>query len=186
MAKYDTQDRRVLLQIADQAIAFGLEYNKGLLLNLENYSNKLREVRASFVTLRKRNNLRGCIGTIKGYQELVRDVANNAFSAAFADSRFPPLDKTEYDQISIHISVLTQAKKIHFTSEEDLLGKLRPNIDGLILTEQSNTATFLPSVWEDIHSPQVFLNHLKMKAGLPQDYWSDTITFGRYTTECIS
>jgi hypothetical protein len=70
-----------------------------------------------------------------------------------------------------------------FATEADLLAQIRPGIDGLILTEGQARGTFLPSVWESLAEPRDFLNHLKRKAGLPADHWSDRVRVERYTTE---
>ena len=70
-----------------------------------------------------------------------------------------------------------------FTSQQDLLQQIRPGIDGLILTSGSHRGTFLPSVWESLATPEEFLSHLKLKAGLSASYWSDDIRIERYTTE---
>ncbi len=66
-------------------------------------------------------------------------------------------------------------------SEADLLSRLRPGVDGLILLEDDQRATFLPSVWESLRNPSDFLDALREKAGLPPGYWSPTLRFERYT-----
>ena len=65
------------------------------------------------------------------------------------------------------------------------MSKLRPGVDGLVLEERGQRGTFLPSVWESLPSPRQFLAQLKVKAGLPADYWSDSIKVERYTVEDI-
>ncbi|MGW8227546.1 MAG: AmmeMemoRadiSam system protein A, partial [Gammaproteobacteria bacterium] len=107
----------------------------------------------------------------------------NAYAAAFEDTRFPPLSAAEYDQLEYHISILNPAEAIEFESEADLLQQLQPGIDGLILEERGRRATFLPSVWESLPQAADFLRHLKMKAGLAPDYWSNTLHAQRYTVE---
>ena len=74
---------------------------------------------------------------------------------------------------------------MHFKSEADLLKQIRPGIDGLILSDGLYKGTFLPSVWESLPDPKQFLMHLKMKAGLKPDHWSDTIKAERYVVELI-
>ncbi len=137
---------------------------------------------AAFVTLKKNGQLRGCIGSLSAYRPLPEDVAENAFSAAFRDHRFNTLTEDEMDEIEISISVLTAPELMVFTSEQDLLSQLQPGVDGMILTEGGNRGTFLPSVWENYPEPASFLSHLKMKAGLPADYWSGTLKVERYKT----
>lgn len=180
-----SEEKLILLNIADDAIHYGLEKNSLLQIKLEDYPEKLRELGASFITLKINKNLRGCIGTIKAYQPLVQDVASNAYAAAFCDPRFWPLTKEEYPKITKQISVLSKPENIFFSSEKDLLSQIRPGIDGLILSDCGCCGTFLPAVWESLPTPELFLSHLKLKAGLPEDYWSKTIKVEKYTTEVI-
>jgi AmmeMemoRadiSam system protein A len=140
-------------------------------------------VRASFVTLNIADRLRGCIGRLEATRPLVEDLADNAFSAAFRDPRFPPLSALEYTQIALHVSILSPATELEFNDQADLVRRIRPGIDGLILIEGSHRGTFLPSVWESLPEPREFIAQLKVKAGLPADYWSDRIKVLRYTTE---
>jgi AmmeMemoRadiSam system protein A len=130
--------------------------------------------------------LRGCIGHLEATLPLVEDVAENAFSAAFRDPRFPALRDTEYAALELHISVLTPAEPLDCNSESDLLRQMRPYQDGLILAEGLRRGTFLPSVWEQLPEPREFLRHLKRKAGLPDDYWSPSLQIYRYETESFS
>ena len=116
---------------------------------------------------------------------LAEDIAENAFLAAFRDPRFPPLADDELGELEIHLSILTPAEPVSFTSEKDLITRLQPGIDGLILEEGHRRGTFLPSVWEQLPEPEQFLRHLKQKAGLPPDHWSDSIRIFRYRTEMI-
>lgn len=175
--------RSTLLATARASIRQGLDTGSALEVDIEEYDQSLREQRACFVTLHRNHNLRGCIGHLEAVQPLIRDVAENAFAAAFKDPRFTPLDEYEMEGLDIHISVLTPAQPLAFSSEQDLLSRLRPGIDGLILEEGDNRGTFLPSVWESLSDPEAFLRHLKIKAGLPGSYWSDTVTIYRYETE---
>lgn len=185
MSDYSEDEKKILLEAADAAIKFGLEHGKCLSLDITKYPEKLQQKRASFVTLEINHQLRGCIGTLFAHQPLVLDVAHNAFAAAFQDSRFDPLSSAEYPLLTKHISVLSVPVPMQFDSEENLLSQLRPGIDGLFLSDQGRRGTFLPSVWESLPDPRQFLQHLKMKAGLPPSYWSDTIKIERYTSEVI-
>ena len=138
------------------------------------------------VTLERRGQLRGCIGMLEAVRPLVRDIAENAFAAAFRDPRFPPLTIDELADLELHISILSPAEAVHFKSEQDLIEQLKPGIDGLILREGYRRGTFLPSVWEQLPDASQFLRHLKQKAGLPADYWSDSLKIFRYSTEMFS
>ena len=122
---------------------------------------------------------------LEAVRPLARDVAENAFSAAFRDNRFPPLAADEFDDLELHISILSPPEPMTFRSEQDLIAQIRPEIDGLILEEGLRRGTFLPSVWESLPNPHQFLKHLKQKAGLPTEYWSDTIKVSRYTAEIV-
>lgn len=176
----------VLLETARRAIAHGLETGKPLEIDARNFSVEVQRVQASFVTLMQRGELRGCIGGLEARMPLVEDVALHAFQAAFRDPRFSPLAPHELPDLEISISVLNPPERLPSLSEAELLRTLRPGQDGLILEEGHHYATFLPSVWENLRSPHDFLNHLKLKAGLPIDYWSPSLHFSRYTAESIS
>lgn len=177
------QDRRLLLDLARDSIRHGLENGRPLRIKVEDYPPSLQAQRAVFVTLNRRGALRGCIGHLEAIQPLVTDVVENAFASAFKDPRFPPLAAAEFDDLEIHISVLSPATPMTFSSEADLLRQLRPGVDGLILEDGPHRGTFLPSVWESLPQPLEFLRNLKMKAGLPADHWSDRVRVYRYQTE---
>ena len=174
-----------LLDLAKSSIQHGLQTGCPLKVNLADFPVELTEHRATFVTLHKNHQLRGCIGMLEATRPLAEDIAENAFSAAFRDPRFPPLADDELDKLEIHLSILTPAEPVLFTSEKDLITRLQPGIDGLILEEGHRRGTFLPSVWEQLPEPEQFLRHLKQKAGLPPDYWSENIRIFRYQTEMI-
>jgi len=182
-AVYDEAVRAQLLNIAWDSIDSGLATGRPQLPALDDLAASMRELRASFVTLHLNQQLRGCIGLLEARYPLATDVAQNAFSAAFRDPRFGPLTPGERDDLTLHIAVLSPAEPIAFTDETDLLAKLRPGIDGLILEDAGYRGTFLPAVWESLPEANDFWRQLKRKAGLPVDYWSGTITVRRYTTE---
>lgn len=175
--------RKELLTIAENSIRHGLSKKCPLTVDLEHVLPDLREPGASFVTLERQGRLRGCIGTLEARRPLAADVAHNAFQSAFRDPRFPPLDESELQGLEIHISVLSPAEPMTFGSEEDFIRQLRPGVDGVILEEGWHRGTFLPAVWEDLPNPRDFVQHLKLKAGLPANYWSKTIKAYRYTAE---
>lgn len=182
-AALDQTHRATLLQVARDSIRHGLDRGRPLGVRIEKYAPPLQALGASFVTLHRTDQLRGCIGHLEATQALVQDVAANAFAAAFRDPRFPPLREDELPQLRVHVSVLTPTFPIPFSSEEDLIAKLRPGVDGLILEEGSARGTFLPSVWESLPDPPEFLRHLKVKAGLKPGHWSDRVKVYRYATE---
>lgn len=140
------------------------------------------EKAATFVTLKLKGELRGCIGSLQASQPLLLDVWQNAYHAAFHDSRFLPLTAAEFEEIQIEVSVLTPAVALNISSEEELCDILRPGIDGVILEleDGSHRATFLPAVWDTLPQKKDFLLHLKRKAGLPDNYWSPSIQVSLY------
>ncbi|HEY5602702.1 MAG TPA: AmmeMemoRadiSam system protein A [Gammaproteobacteria bacterium] len=180
-------DRQTLHQIANASIRYSLEHGADTeyerTLHLTDYSPALLQTRATFVTLHMDDQLRGCIGTLEARLPLTIDTAHNARAAAFHDPRFAPLSKPEFDRLRIHISILGIPEAMTFSSEQDLIRQLRPGVDGLILTTAGRRGTFLPSVWESLPAPDVFLAHLKLKAGLPTSYWPADVKVERYTTE---
>jgi MEMO1 family protein len=127
---------------------------------------------ASFVTLRRRGRLRGCIGTFVAARPLMVDVAQNAFNAAFRDPRFLPLRHDELAELELSVALLTRPAEIACDGDDDLLRQLEPRQDGLIITDQGKQALFLPAVWHEIGEPRQFLAQLKLKAGLAADHWS--------------
>ncbi len=175
--------RQYLKSLAMQSIEYGLEQGKVIQVNLDDLPEELSVERASFVTLNKGAELRGCIGMLYATRPLAEDIADNSFAAAFRDHRFHPLVKQELAELSITISVLSPPELICCRSESELLEQLTPCADGLILREGSYQATFLPTVWQSLPNPTDFVQQLKNKAGLTADYWSPELQAYRYTTE---
>jgi AmmeMemoRadiSam system protein A len=128
----------------------------------------------TFVTLKIKGALRGCIGNLSPAGPVAESVRCNAISAAFHDSRFAPLTPLELENVEIDISVLSQPQTLEYRDGADLTSKLRPGIDGVILKLGSAGATFLPQVWDQLPSPELFLGHLCMKAGLADTAWQDS------------
>lgn len=183
MSSLNESEQSTLLSIARQSIEYGLYHGRSLPVDSSEHVPALQVLRASFVTLERNGHLRGCIGMLEAVRPLVEDVARNAFAAAFEDPRFPPLKRQELGDLDLHISVLSPSVAMNFMDEADLIRQLQPDIDGLILHDRGYRGTFLPSVWQQLPDPRQFLCHLKQKAGLPGDYWSDTLTVRRYSTQ---
>lgn len=183
---YTEIERQQLLDIARESIRFGLKEGRPLEIDQHKLPENLLEKRATFVTLNEDGKLRGCIGTITPCLSLAQDVAQRAYSAAFSDPRFPKVQADEVEKLDISISVLTPLEPIHFETEEELLKQIKPNFDGLILHAGSaHRGVFLPSVWEELPNKRKFLKQLKLKAGLPEDYWSDEVRVSRFHTEYL-
>jgi AmmeMemoRadiSam system protein A len=134
------------------------------------------------VTLHTHGELRGCIGSLEPVRPLGVDVRENALAAAFRDPRFPPLAAREFDATSVEVSLLSPAERLYVTDEEDLAGRLRPGVDGLILEHEGRRATYLPQVWEAIPDPRDFVAALKRKAGWSQGFWSPRVNVFLYAT----
>jgi len=159
-----------LLQLARRSIGRKLgRREENPILN----GNALRRKSGTFVTLKIRGQLRGCIGNIEPADTLVESIERNALHAAFHDFRFSPLIPEELDRVRIDISILTPASLLEYTDGEDLVRKLRPGVDGVILSYGQTGATFLPQVWDQLPQPEQFLGHLCRKAGLPERTWCD-------------
>ncbi len=145
----------------------------------------LQEPGASFVTLSIDGNLRGCIGSLQAHRPLGEDIVANARAAAFSDPRFPPLTAKELAQVEVEVSVLEKPQpllgKASGFSQAEVLEALRPGVDGVILQYGPARGTFLPQVWKSLPDPEQFLTQLKMKAGLPPDFWSKDIQIFTYT-----
>jgi len=180
-----TSDHPLLLRTASEAVAYGLSHGRAMTPRTDGLPGRLIVPRATFVTLQLAGRLRGCIGTLIAARPLIQDIAWNAFAAAFRDPRFPPVNVGELVLLNYHISVLSPPEPMTFQDEADLLSQMRPGVDGLLLTDREHRGTFLPSVWEQLPDPLTFLQHLKRKAGLPVDHWSDTLKVERYTAESI-
>lgn len=178
--------RATLLDVARRSIEHGLQTGRPLVVSASEYHPALKAMRASFVTLQLRGQLRGCIGHLEAVQPLVVDVAENAFAAAFRDPRFAPLSRAEWPAVEIHLSILSPPEPLQFTDEADLIGQLQPGVDGLILRDGRSRGTFLPSVWEGLPDPVDFLTQLKRKAGLAANHWSEHIQVFRYRTESFA
>jgi len=129
----------------------------------------LNQKKATFVTLKIDNQLRGCIGSILPNRILLDDIIENSKSAAFRDVRFSPLTLEEFPKIDIEISILTIPKKIEYESIEELKKIIRPQIDGVILSLANYQATFLPVVWEELPFFELFFAELCIKAGMNGD-----------------
>ena len=140
---------------------------------------------ATFITLHSDDNLRGCIGSIIAHRTLLDDVIHNAKSAAFSDPRFSPLNLDESSHLKLEVSVLSEPTILEYENYEDLLQKVQPNIDGLILKHERYQGTFLPQVWEQLPSAKEFLEHLSMKAGANPSIYSEHPTIYRYGVEHI-
>jgi AmmeMemoRadiSam system protein A len=177
--------KAMLLDIARQSIACGLRTGQPLAVDPNAYPPELGVLRATFVTLRRAGELRGCLGGLEASRPLVADVADHAFGAAFRDHRFPPVEADELDELEIHVSILSPLEPLSAPNEEALVDAIRPGVDGLVVRDGARQGTFLPAVWESLPEPSAFWRELKRKAGLPLDAWSSRWEILRYTVESL-
>ncbi|MGD9158704.1 MAG: AmmeMemoRadiSam system protein A [Desulfobacteraceae bacterium] len=169
--KLTREEGDYLLALARKTIEEKL-FNKDLPEDDKNISEKYLEKRGTFVTLTIHHNLRGCIGHIAPQEALIDGIKINAINAAFRDPRFPPLSKEEWKGVRVEISILTEPVPLEYSGSKDLLDKLRPGIDGVIIkNEYSQSAVFLPQVWDQLPDKAEFLTHLCMKAGMNGSEW---------------
>ena len=166
----------ILLPIARAAISTAL----GRAMATAEDAAWLQEPGATFVTLTQQGQLRGCIGSLQAHRTLLADLKANAVAAALQDPRFAPLTLLELAQTAIEVSWLSPMEPIHFDSEAQALAQLQPGIDGVVFEFEHYRSTFLPQVWEQLPSAREFMAHLKHKAGLPPDFWANSVRLHRY------
>jgi uncharacterized protein len=166
-----SEEKVILLKLARQTLEAEVRGDPIRPLNLDEFSPALLADGTSFVTLTKNGQLRGCIGALEPTQALVADVRDHTIAAVTKDYRFPNVNPYELDEISIEISRLTPAQPLAYADDKDLIQKLRPGIDGVVLKDGFRRATFLPQVWEKLSDPEVFLGQLCVKMGNPMKAW---------------
>ncbi len=164
-------ERQTLLGIARAAVEHAAQGKTSPAVQLAGLPPALQADGASFVTLTRHGDLRGCIGALQAYQPLAVDVQEHAVAAATQDFRFMPVQPGELAEITIEISRLTTPVPLVYTDPQDLIRKLRPRVDGVILQDGARRATFLPQVWEQIPQPERFLEHLCQKMGVHSQAW---------------
>jgi AmmeMemoRadiSam system protein A len=169
--KLTAEEKDILLKLARQALEAGVRGQKLQPLDLKSMRPRLQKEGASFITLTIGGKLRGCIGALEASQPLAEDVREHAIAAALQDFRFPKVGPEELPHIDIEVSRLTPPVPLEYSIPDDLLAKLRPGIDGVILRDGIRRATFLPQVWEKVPDPAEFLDHLCYKMGAEPDLW---------------
>lgn len=145
----------------------------------------LAEDGATFVTLNYDHHLRGCIGSIIAHRSLLDDILGNAVSAGFNDPRFSALRAEDLSHLNLEVSLLSTPTILEYYDYDDLVEKIRPEVDGLILKHGIYQGTFLPQVWEQLPSPEQFLEHLSYKAGANPSIYSEHPTIYYYTVDAI-
>ncbi|AXA36155.1 hypothetical protein BRCON_1378 [Candidatus Sumerlaea chitinivorans] len=165
------EEGRLLVQLARRTVEEVVRFGRLPVVRPEEFPKKFHDPKGCFVTLTKHGQLRGCIGQIFPREPLYQAVMSSARSAALEDPRFSPVRPAELSELEIEVSVLTVPKPLAFSSPEDLLAKLQPHRDGVVLKIGPYMATFLPQVWEQLPRKEDFLSHLSRKAGCAADAW---------------
>lgn len=171
MSGFSSQERQLLLELARESVSATAMDRRLPRVDPANLPERLAAPGASFVTLMLHGRLRGCIGTLQAVLPLAEDVILRASSAARDDPRFPPVSEPELAELQIEISVLSAPRPLDYSSPQQLLERLRPQVDGVVLAHGRQRATFLPQVWERVPDPVQFIEMLCSKAGLPADAW---------------
>jgi len=170
--KLTIEEQNLLLRLAREAMERGVRGENMPPLDPAALPAPLRENGSAFVTLTVRGQLRGCIGSLEAHRSLAEDVRDHAVAAALRDPRFHPVEEAELNGIKIEVSRLTPPVPLEYTDADDLLSKLCPYVDGVILRDGTyQRATFLPQVWEKIPDRAEFLNNLCQKMGAKPDLW---------------
>lgn len=185
-SRLEPGSRALLLETAAEAIESHFERRTAAGPAEAALPAELRELRASFVTLTIDGELRGCCGTLEASRALATDVWHNARASAFGDPRFAPLEAWEWQRVDLEVSVLSRLERVPVRSEAELLARLVPGEDGLVIAWRGSRATFLPKVWEQLRDPLDFLGHLKRKAGWAPGFWAEDVEVWRYFTESVA
>jgi uncharacterized protein len=179
------REQELLLGLARQAlqaVVCGQEAPSIIELNLP---PALLRPAACFVTLTAEGGLRGCIGSLQPNAPLYQTVRLRAAQAACEDVRFPPVQPDDVPGLHIEISVLTPLQRLDYDRPPDLLRRLRPGVDGLLLALGGNSATFLPQVWQQAPEPETFVSRLCEKLGAVPDAWR-CLRFEAYTYQAFT
>jgi AmmeMemoRadiSam system protein A len=160
-------DKKELIEIAKNTI-FSIINNLSIEENLI-LKKKYSEKRGLFVTLKKNNELRGCIGFIHPIYSIYEGIKKASIAAAFEDPRFEPLRKEELNKIKYEISILSIPKK---SDNKDIEQKVRVGYHGIIIKKGLNSGLLLPQVAEEYNwNSKEFLEHTCIKAGInPKSY----------------
>lgn len=174
-----------LLDVAKRVIVKGAREKERPKLQFKNVPRALLSYRSCFATIEIKGQLRGCYGSFIPNKSLLFDVVEQSYNAAFLDNRFRPMNEKDIKKATISLSLLSIPTRFPVEDEADLIEKLKPGQDGLILRDGTQQALFLPSVWDQLTGPRTFVNHLKVKAGWHEKYWSDTMEVYRFTAEKV-
>jgi len=166
------REKAFLVNLSRQTLYYHLKDGTVPYVDEKVLTDNLKSKKCCFVTLDKKNSgLRGCMGLFESQEQLYKNVIDRTIAAATKDPRFTPVTYDELKDIKLEISVLTEPINLPFSSPEDLMNKLQPLKDGVIITTKYGSSTYLPQVWEQLPDKKDFLSSLCMKHGAPPDYW---------------
>jgi hypothetical protein len=170
--EFTPAERKQLLELARNAVTAAAAGKEAPEPDLKKLPEKFSQPRACFVTLKENKELRGCVGSIFPSAPLYQAVLSAGRNAAVDDRRFRPVEPAELKNIEVEVSVLTLPERLKTHSPDELLAKLRPGIDGVVLRVDRHQGLFLPQVWKDLPDKQQFLNRLaEEKAGVARAAW---------------
>jgi AmmeMemoRadiSam system protein A len=162
-------EKEILLLVARISIKDAVEGTNSEIPEM--FPQALKEKCGAFVTLHNHGDLRGCIGYVEGFMQLVDTVREVSVKAALEDPRFAPVTAEELDDLEIEISVMSPLKKIADINDIEI-GK-----HGIIIEREHRRGLLLPQVATEYNwDRETFLIHTCRKAGLPSDAWKDTKT----------
>ncbi|MEA1994401.1 MAG: TIGR00296 family protein [Euryarchaeota archaeon] len=171
------EEGKELVRTARKNIEYYLDTGKKI--ELGDIKEKYKEKRGVFVTLKKKGELRGCIGYPRPIMPLMNALLDTSVSAATRDPRFPAVSRGEMKKITVEVTVLTPPKLIQCNPQE-YPERIEIGKDGLIVEKNGRSGLLLPQVptewdWDE----EEFLSHTCRKAGLPIDTWleKDTIVY---------
>lgn len=169
-SKLNKAEQKILLNLAKQAVEIYVRTNK--IIEIKETNVNLNKHQGVFVTLKKDNDLRGCIGVFESEEPLYKNVINMAITAAIQDPRFNPISKDELNDLEYEISVLSPLQKINFWKEIEI-GK-----HGVEIRHGMHRGVFLPQVAsENNWDLDTFMSILcTQKADLPADCWKNPET----------
>jgi len=138
---------------------------------------------ANFVTIKRAGVLHGCVGTLEPGDNILDSLAQNAVGAALRDPRATPINCHDIASLNLELSILSEIELVPGATEGEIIKKLRPDRDGVIIRFRGQRATFLPQVWENLPHPKMFLQQLKRNAGLAANFWHKDLEVWRYSVE---
>lgn len=131
-----------------------------------------------FVSLKKKGELRGCIGTFMPCTpNLHEEIVRNALCAAREDPRFSPVQADELDEIAYSVDVLSEPERVESTADLD------PRRYGVLVVKKNRRGLLLPDL-EGVDTVEYQLRIAKSKAGIdPSDADVEIYRFtvNRYT-----